>query len=83
MSKPDPGASAAEPKPATDSVVLKPTDESKKPIMESIVKNFSQQAFVQQEDKGLQLYPQSDSDSDEPVEGESEGAGTVPAGMIH
>jgi|DEB0MinimDraft_12_1074336.scaffolds.fasta_scaffold13860_1 hypothetical protein len=47
-----------------NSVVMKPGDTNKKPVLDNMVKNFSQQAFISKEGKGLQLYPQSDSDSE-------------------
>jgi len=36
---------------------MKPGDENKKPVLDNMVKNFSQQAFITKDGKGLQIYP--------------------------
>ena len=53
--------------------ITKPGDNSKKPVMDNMVKNFSQMAFITKAGNGLQMYPQSDEESDEgPREGETQ-----------
>ena len=43
----------------------------KKAVFSQQVKTFSQQAYTSKPGKGLQLFPQSDSESDESIDGET------------
>lgn len=52
-----------------NSVIMQEGDNSKKPVFDDMVKNFSQLAFTTAPGANLALYPQS-SDEDESQEGD-------------